>query len=124
MRCGNARTFTNWNGRDSLFKATVLNGDHFVHGYMNVDFGGSRGWENQFQDAGGAGTSHTFGRNYWWINAGGPAPFGPINIPPAATDGTPTLRKAEIVLNHDGPERIKLYQFDPLHHDVAVFSLH
>lgn len=121
---GNARTFTNWNGRGSLFKATVLNGDHFVHGYMNVDFGGSRGWENQFQDAGGPGSSHTFGRNYWWINAGGPAPFGPINIPPAATDGTPTLRKVEIVLNHDGPERIKLYQFDPLHHDVAVYSLH
>lgn len=121
---GNARTFGNWKGRGSVFKSTVLNGDHFVHGYMNVDFGGSRGWENQFENAGGPGGSHTFGRAYWWPNAGGPAPFGPINIPPVAADGTPGHRNVEIVLNHDGPERIKLYQFDPLHHDVAVYSLH
>lgn len=33
--------------------------------------------------------------------------------------GDPALR-----LNHDGPDWIKLYQFDPMHHDVAVYSLH
>lgn len=120
---GNVRTFDNWKGRGSLFKATLLNGDHFMHGYMNVDFGGSRGWENQFESAGSPGASHTFGRCYWWPNAGGP--FGAINVPPASADGlTPGLHKVEITLNFDSPERIKLYQFDPLHHDVAVYSLH
>src|SRR5690606_35002451 len=38
-----------WNVRPYNYKVTVYNGDHFPHGYMNVDFGGSRGWENQFQ---------------------------------------------------------------------------
>jgi hypothetical protein len=121
---GNATTFTNWNGRGSIFKAALINGDHFMHGYMNVDFGGSRGWENQFETSGGPGGSHTFGRVHWWPNCGGPAPFGPVNIPAAAADGTPTKNRVEITLNHEGPQRLKLYQFDPLHHDVAVYSLH
>jgi len=38
-----------WKTRPYVYRVTLLNGDHFPHGYMNVDFGGSRGWENQFQ---------------------------------------------------------------------------
>lgn len=119
---GNAGTFNGWTGRGSVFKATLLNGDHFPHGYMNVDFGGSRGWENQFQFGGGPGGSHTFGRAYWWPTAGGPN--GPIVTPPVQADGTPGLHKVEITLNFDAPARLKLYNFDPFHHDVAVYSLH
>jgi len=35
-----------------VLDATILNADHFVHGYVNVDFGGNRGWENQFTGLG------------------------------------------------------------------------
>lgn len=119
---GNAKTFDNWTGRGSVFKATLLNGDHYVHGYVNVDFGGSRGWENQYEFTGGPGASHTFGRVHWWVTAGGPN--GPIGVPPVAEDGTPGRHRVEITLNYDPPERLTLYQFDPLHHDVAVYTLH
>lgn len=119
---GNVRTFNNWTGRGSVFKATLFNGDHFPHGYMNVDFGGSRGWENQFQFGGGPGGSFTFGRAYWWPTAGGPN--GPIVVPPVQADGTPSTHKVEITLNFDSPDRITLYNFDPFHHEVAVYSLH
>lgn len=120
---GNTTTFNNWNGRGSLFKATLLNGDHYEHGYVNVDFGGSRGWENQFESAGGPGGSHTFGRVHWWMNTA--MPLNSVTVPPASSDGmTFGKHKVEITLNYDSPQRLKLYQFDPLHHDVAIFSLH
>lgn len=120
---GNARTFKNWTARGSVFKATLYNGDHFVHGYVNVDFGGSRGWENQFEDAGGPGSSHTFGRVHWWMNTA--LPLNSITVPLASADGlTPGLHRVEMTLNYDAPERLKLYHFDPLHHDVAVYSVH
>ncbi len=57
-----------------------------------------------------------------WPTAGGPN--GAIVTPPVAANGTPGQRKVEITLNFDSPERIKLYNFDPFHHDVAVYSLH
>ena len=119
---GNTRDFKNWHGRGSLFKAKLLNGDHFPHGYMNVDFGGSRGWEPQYLSSGGPAKSFTFGRVHWWPSAGGPN--GGIMVPPVAADATPGEHDVEIILNFDSPEKIKLYQFDPLHHDVAVYSLH
>ncbi len=120
---GNVKTFNNWTGRGSVFKATLLNGDHFVHGYVNVDFGGSRGWENQYQFAGGPGGSHTFGRAHWWMNTA--MPLNSVTVSPASDDGTVVgIHRVEITLNYDAPERLKLYQFDPLHHDVAVYSVH
>lgn len=175
-----------WNLRPYLFKVTLLNGDRFPHAYMNVDFGGSRGWENHFQNtdpttligahpeippghpgeeapfndpantvAGhdqmfpinrggieeflqptprnpddpdngapqlGSGCFFTFGRNHAWPNAGGP--WGAIMTPPVAADGTPGMHKVEIEYNFEPSSRLKIYQFDPLHHDVAVYSLH
>ncbi len=116
--------FDKWTKRPQTFKVTLLNGDHFEHSYMNVDFGGSRGWENQFQSTtsvGGSGCWFTFGRVHWWVNAGGP--FGLINVPPVQ-GLTPGLHKVEITLNFEPTRRLRLYQFDPLHHDVAVYSLH
>lgn len=175
-----------WNLRPYNFKVTVYNGDHFKHFYRNVDFGGTRGWENQFQFtdpttlqgphpvippghpveedpftnpanviAGddnvfplnrggteeflqptprnlddpvnglpqlGSGCFFTFGRNYLWPNAG--ALSGLIPVPPVADDGTPGMHKVDITLNYEPSRRLRLYQFDPLHHGVAIYSLH
>jgi len=177
-----------WSIRPYNFRVTLLNGDHFPHGYMNVDFGGSRGWENQFQftdpttlmdpngphtgpteiegrqfnisddgivltdeenifpinrggteeflkpdprnqedrDNGspqlGSGCFFTFGRNHAWPNAGGP--WGGIVVPPVQGDGSPSQHIVEIEYNYEPSRRLRIYQFDPLHHDVAIYSLH
>ena len=175
-----------WNLRPYNFKVTVYNGDHFNHYYRNVDFGGTRGWENQFQQtdpttlqgphpvippghpveedpfnnpantkAGhnnvfpinrggteeflqstprnlddpvnglpqlGSGCFFTFGRNYLWPNAGGLS--GLIEVPPVGADGTPGMHKVDITLNFEPSRRLRLYQFDPVHHGVAIYSLH
>ncbi len=175
-----------WNIRPYNYKVTLYNGDHFPHGYMNVDFGGSRGWENHFQltdpatltgphpdiPAGhpaeedpftnpanlvagvdqvfpinrggteeflqptprnlldpvngepqfGSGCYFTFGRNHAWPSAGGP--WGGIMVMPVADDGTPGMHKVDITYNFEPSIRLKIYQFDPLHHDVAIYSLH
>jgi len=121
---GNAINLPNWNARPGKVKVTLLNGDHFVHGYLNVDFGGTRGWENQFQSSvavGGTGCDFTFGRAHWWPTAGGEN--GLIDVAPVS-DGIPGKQKLSFVLNFDPSARIKFYQFDPYHHDVAVYSMH
>ena len=48
----------------------------------------------------------------------------PILVGPAAADGTPTTHKVSITLNFEPNARVRLYQFDPAHHDVAVYTLH
>ncbi len=175
-----------WTIRPYNFKVTAYNGDHFKHAYRNVDFGGTRGWENQFQftdpttlvgprpeippghDAGqppfsnpentvaghdhvfpinrggteeflqpsprnpddpvngspqlGSGCFFTFGRNYLWPNAGGLS--GLIFVPPVSKDGAPGMHMVDITFNYEPSRRLKLYQFDPLHHGVAIYSLH
>lgn len=170
-----------WNMRPYQFNVTLLNGDHYLHGYMNVDFGGSRGWENHFQYTDpttadallphpeteppfsnpeniialeekifpinrggteeflqptprnpddpvngapqlGSGCFFTFGRNHAWPNAGGP--WGGIGVMPVQKDGTPSMRKVTINYNFEPSRRLKIYQFDPLHHDVSIYSLH
>jgi len=219
-----------WDKRPYNFKVSLINGDNFPHGYMNVDFGGSRGWENQFQDTDpttalatyphteqtviegryftvedhvlldntpnpgkqalrnvpegvnsgngvsiikgdlveenitevitndrvfpmntggmeefleptprelnedgtinnnatqqfGSGCFFTFGRNHAWPNAGGP--WGGIMVPPVdPVTGEPGKHKVEIEYNFEPSRRLKIYQFDPLHHDVAIYSLH
>ncbi len=175
-----------WVLRPYNYKVTLRNGDHFAHGYMNVDFGGSRGWENHFQftdpitlvgphpevpaghpaeedpfnnpanvianhdsvfpinrggteeflqpnprnlldeDNGdpqlGSGCYFTFGRNHAWPAAGGP--WGAISVPEVDEDGLPGSHKVDITFNYEPSTRLKIYQFDPLHHDVAIYSLH
>lgn len=118
--------------RDTTVTYRIYNGDYYPHGYVNVDFGGNRGWENTFHstaDIGGDGQLFTFGRVYWWINGGGR--WGAIVIPPAnpgATTGpdddVPGMHKVDITYNHDPSRRLRIYQFDPFHHDVAIWSMH
>ena len=114
--------FPKWNLRGTTLKITLLNGDYFEHGYQNVDFGGARGWENQFQSSvklGGSGCWFTFGRAHWWMNIP-----GMVVVPPSSPYNNPGMHKVEITYNYEPSRRLRFYQFDPVHHDVAVFSVH
>ncbi len=114
--------FTKWKLRGTTLKITLLNGDYFEHGYQNNDFGGARGWENQFQSSvksGGSGCWFTFGRAHWWMNI--PTV---ILVPPATPFNEPGLQKVHITFNYEPSRRLRFYQFDPIHHDVAIFSYH
>ncbi len=162
-KSANSFSLFDWNTRPFEYKATLLNGDHFYHAYVNVDFGGQRGWENQFQFTDpttvidedtdepifpinrggteefleasprnpdinadpqlGSGCFFTFGRVHFWVNAG--PPWGAQTfVPPVQADGTPSRMNIEVQMNFEPTMRLKVYQFDPFHHDVAVFSLH
>jgi hypothetical protein len=69
----------------------------------------------------GSGCWFTFGRNYWWINAG--AGYGFICVPVA--DGETLGRhKVKITYEYEPSRRLRFYQFDPFHHDVAIYSIH
>lgn len=127
--------FSRWKLRGTTLKVTIYNGDNFEHGYMNVDFGGARGWENQFKSSvkvGGSGCWFTFGRAYWWMNIPNTAatPNNPagdlmVVVPAASKDPyRPSVRKVHITYNYEPSRRLRFYQFDPLHHDVAIFSVH
>jgi hypothetical protein len=121
--------FTRWKMRGTTFRVTIYNGDYFEHGYMNVDFGGARGWENQFKSsvkAGGSGCWFTFGRAHWWMNIP-PTPTGDLAVVvPAAARSPykPAAQKVHVKYNFEPSRRLRIYQFDPLHHDVAIFSIH
>lgn len=114
-----------WEERPQTLKVTALNGDNFVHSYTLVDFGGNRGWENQFKSSvkfAGSGCWFTFGRAHWSMPVGGPA--NPYICVPEANASTAGRYRIEIDLNYDPSRRLRLYQFDPMHHDVAIFSIH
>ncbi|HEV3460313.1 MAG TPA: SCO family protein [Thermoanaerobaculia bacterium] len=121
---GSLRVFPQWQTRGAKYTATLYNGDYFDHGYMVVDFGGARGWENQFKSSvkdAGSGCWFTFGRNYWW-----PAVMPMVKVPAANPQGHDQLgmAKVDITFNWDPARRLRFYQFDPTHHDVAIFSVH
>jgi hypothetical protein len=114
-----------WEQRPKKLRVTVYNGDNFVHSYTIADFGGNRGWENQFKSSvkfAGSGCWFTFGRNWWWLPVGGPVnPYVCV----APTEGlSPGVHKFDIDLNFDPSRRLRFYQFDPFHHDVAIYSIH
>lgn len=155
-------TLVDWNTRGFEYKVKLLNGDHFPHMYVNVDFGGRRGWENQFQftdpttvideESGeplfpmnrggteeflvatprspdinadpqlGSGCFFTFGRVHYWINAG--PPVGSFTLVPPVNGATPGQLDVTINMGHEPSMRLRVYQFDPFHHDIAVYSLH
>ncbi|HXY59775.1 MAG TPA: hypothetical protein VEH76_14485 [Methylocystis sp.] len=161
-----------WHTRGTTVTIKLLNGDYFEHGFVSVDFGGLRGWENTFQNTlpvGGDGAFFTFGRAYWEMNT--PTP---IIVPPATPASTtsstpptmtpppvsPEIYKHQIFwqdeldptgkslpqhypaptlptpsetlgvhtlvlnLNYEPSLRLRLYQFDPLHHEQAIWSVH
>lgn len=135
FRDGTRVDWPKWTLRGTTLQVRLINGDYFEHGYQNVDFGGSRGWENQFQssvESGGSGPWFTFGRAHWWMNVpafvpdrknpGSVKPFG--IVVPAATRDSLGNYKVEITYQYEPSRRLRFYQFDPMHHDVAVFSVH
>jgi hypothetical protein len=134
---GGRMDFPKWTLRGTWLKVALYNGDYFDHGYQNVDFGGARGWENQFKSSvkvGGSGCWFTFGRNYWSMNipsapalAGNKIP-GTVTVPAAtrSTSGDDQfgVHKVHILYNYEPSRRLRFYEFDPVHHDVAIFSVH
>lgn len=118
--------FPKWRTRGTQLKVTLINGDYYQRGYLNIDFGGARGWESQFkptQKLGGSGCQFSFGRFYWSVNLA-----KPVMLAPATRDAggktVPTKHRVFITYNFEPSRRLRFYQFDPLHHDVAVYSLH
>lgn len=136
---GGSINFPKFQTRGAKFTVALRNGDYFDHAYMNVDFGGGRGWENQFKSSvkvGGSGCWFTFGRDYVaenlvapvTIDAAKPGKHGrhgshgrPRAEHPAETLGA---HRIEITFNFDPSRRLRFYQFDPTHHDVAIMSIH
>lgn len=106
-----------------ILDVTAYNSDHFPHSYTIADFGGSRGWENQFKSSvkvAGSGCWFTFGRAYWWMPVGAPNGFLCVD----AADTAPTVHKFHVQFNFEPSRRLRFYQFDPMHHDVAIYSIH
>jgi hypothetical protein len=127
---GGSIDFPKFQTRGAKFTVALRNGDYFDHAYMNVDFGGGRGWENQFKSSvkvGGSGCWFTFGRNYVAANL-----MTPVTIHRAKTHKAHAKHRAdklgahrvEITFNFDPSRRLRFYQFDPTHHDVAIMSIH
>lgn len=155
-------TLNDWNTRGYTYKVKLLNGDNFPHMYVNVDFGGRRGWENHYQftdpttvideetgepliphnrggfeeflasDARvlfdnpglGSGCFFTFGRVHYWLNAGPPVGSFTLVMPQNPQTGDLGSLDVSIKLNFEPSMRLRVYQFDPFHHEQAVFSLH
>jgi len=119
---GTTTLFPPFQTRGAKFKVTLINGDNFDHAYQMVDFGGARGWENQFKSSvkvGGSGCFFTFGRAYWLMNLNPMA-----TIPAAKSADQPGVQKVQVTFNYDPSRRLRFYQFDPTHHDVAIYSIH
>jgi cytochrome oxidase Cu insertion factor (SCO1/SenC/PrrC family) len=119
---GTLTLFPPFQTRGATFKVTLINGDNFEHSYQMVDFGGGRGWENQFKSSvkvGGSGCFFTFGRSYLLENLKPAA-----KIPAAKGPDQPGVQKVKVTFNYDPSRRLRFYQFDPTHHDVAIYSIH
>lgn len=124
---GAVRDLMEFRQRPFQYKVHLINGDFYPRYYVNIDFGGLRGWENTFQSTipiAGAGPWFTFGRHYWWVNAGLPVPQVAIEIPKARGFGRVGRRDAVVNYNHEPNRRLRIYQFDAAHHDIAVWSMH
>lgn len=126
LRDGGTINFPAFQSRGAQYSVALVNGDYFNHAYMNVDFGGGRGWENQFKSSvkvAGSGCWFTFGRNYFAMNL---SPMVTIAAATQQAGQADTLgrQRVEIQFNFDPARRLRFYQFDPTHHDVAVYSIH
>jgi hypothetical protein len=128
---GGSINFPRYQTRGDKLTVALVNGDYFDHAYTNVDFGGARGWENQFKSSvkvGGSGCWFTFGRNYVAENLCLPVTVpAAVHVPPVQwgtqRDGLGRHR-IEITFGSDPARRLRFYQFDPTHHDVAIMSIH
>ncbi len=137
LREGGFVTYPDWRRRGDFVRITLLNGDYFPHGYLNVDFGGTRGWENIWQSTiktAGSGPWFTFGRFHAKFNTvpGSIAVDAATKQLAGVEDGgfaapasvTPGAHRLMIQFNFEPTPRLRFYQFDPLHHDAAIYSLH
>jgi hypothetical protein len=128
---GGSINFPSFQTRGAPLKVALRNGDYFDHAYENVDFGGGRGWENQFKSSvkvGGSGCWFTFGRDYVSVNV------LPLTVPAATRSSNLDdvygksdqvgKHRVEITFEFDPSRRLRFYQFDPTHHDVAIMSIH
>ncbi len=134
LRKGGTVEFPEWRRRSDVAKITLLNGDYFPHGYLNVDFGGARGWENLWQSTvknAGSGPWFSFGRFHARFNT---VP-GSIAVDAAISEGgdgylqppeivKPGVHRLMVQFNFEPSPRLRFYQFDPLHHDSAIYSMH
>jgi hypothetical protein len=136
---GSRGDFTKWTHRETLLRVALYNGDYFDHSYQNLDFGGARGWENQFKSSvrsGGSGCWFTLGRVWWWRNI---PPVPPliensgrtvITVPAARRAATRDgedqfgVQKVHILYNYEPSGRIRFFQFDPVHPEAAIFAVH
>lgn len=156
---GGVTRLPSWRRRGDLVKVTILNGDYFPHGYLNVDFGGSRGWESSFKSSvktAGSGQWFSFGRFHARLSTVPGAiavdqassskevpatadpekdPFrtclgrvpGMPRVDPvtgAPTCVMPGVHRIMLEMNFEPSARLRMYQFDPLHHDQAIYSVH
>lgn len=48
----------------------------------------------------------------------------PLPSLPSANGDVLSEHTIDLTFNFDPSRRLRFYQFDPLHHDVAVFSMH
>lgn len=172
------QNWEDWQTRGETLNVKLYNGDYFPHAYINIDFGGLRGWENIYHNTlplFGQGPWFTFGRVNWLPNlvnptmvpaAERPSPLAPGYrkvrerfdaasyasdmgkarrmvassgkggvIPPELLFASRpsalkrTLRglgehEVELEFRFDPAQRLRFYQFDPLHHNVAIWSSH
>jgi hypothetical protein len=126
FRDGGSINFPAFQTRGTKLTVALRNGDYFDHAYMNIDFGGGRGWENQFKSSvkvGGSGCWFTFGRDYVSQNLIAPVTVSAATHAPERAD---VLGRHRLAMNFafDPSRRLRFYQFDPTHHDVAIFSVH
>ncbi len=134
LRKGGLVEMPEWRRRGDVVKITLLNGDYFPHGYLNVDFGGTRGWENLWQSTvknAGSGPWFSFGRFHAKFNTvpgsiavGAATPVGGDGNLQPPESVTPGVHRLMIQFNFEPSPRLRFYQFDPLHHDAAIFSMH
>jgi|GEM_PF-2350063 len=134
LRDGGYTSFPDWRRRGDMVKITLLNGDYFPHGYLNVDFGGARGWENLWKSTvktAGSGPWFSFGRFHARFNTvpgsiavGGAKASEETNEVGVPNKVTLAAHRLMIEYNYEPNPRLRFYQFDPLHHDAAIYSVH
>lgn len=125
MSDGGLHDLPKWRTRGAQLRVKLINADYYQRGYINMDFGGARGWENQFKSSlkvGGSGCQFSFGRFYWSMNIAKPVMLDPAHRVSGQT--VPDEKRVHITFNFEPSRRLRFYQFDPLHHDVAVYSIH
>ena len=137
LRDGGWTDLAKWRTRTTPVRVTLINADYFAHQYLNVEWGGNRGWEPQFKPTlklAGSGPFFSFGRFHYQFNTvpgkvevEAATPFkGGVKVTDGSLPDTvvPGVHRIWMDMHHEPSRRLRFYQFDPTHHDVAIYSLH